>query len=329
MAETLADLGETGWIRALLDAVEPATDPALHIPIGDDAAVWIPPPGKQLILTCDAMVEGTHFRSETLDWHGFPRRALLAAASDVAAMGGIPYGFLLSLGAPPATPVPDLRRFVGSLAALLREHGLMLLGGDTVRSDHLFLDVTCIGTVDPDRVQRQTGGQPGDALWVTGSLGGMVPMWSRTEKTEQLEMAIRARFWNPPARWTVLDVLFDQVPIRAMTDLSDGLAVDLRKILQGSDLGAEIELDRLPVDPLARDFAHLEGLDPSAVAFTGGEDFELLVVEEGSTHRGEVLDLAGVPLTRIGRLTAEAGKFTFLREGNPAQAPALPGFEHF
>lgn len=333
----ISDIGERGWIDLLRDRLGEARS-GLIVPIGDDAAVreskvetdptLDPLPESCEILTTDVMVEGTHFKRRWLDWSGLARRAVLAAASDIAAMGGEPEGFLLSLGLPPDARWADLESFADSLRVLCDETGMVPFGGDTARSQTLFLDVTVIGRVEKDLIHQQTGGRPGDALWVTGSLGAMRAAWSALDDSRPGEEELRKRFWEPPMRWTLLNEIRKAIPIRAMTDLSDGLAVDLKKILRGTRCGAEVHLEKTPVDPLAMRFCRDRAIDPFDLAFLGGEDFELLVVEKGDRQAVDSFDLGAVPLQRIGRLTEREGEIVRFRNGRREDSPVDP-FEHF
>jgi len=325
---TLADLGEWDWLAKVRSKLSGPSSPELIVPIGDDAAVWKPDPGPAWIATCDAHCEGTHFQKSWLEWAGLARRSLLAAASDITAMGGTPKGFLISLGAPGETPVRGLEAFTEEVSRLSHRYELWPMGGDTFRSDRIVVDVTVLGAALETGILRQTGAKPGDAIWVTGWLGTMRAAWTSLNDDHSADGSVRKRFWDPPARWPVLQSLREILSIRAMTDLSDGLACDLRKILDREGLGAEIELDRLPIEPTVREFYEDRGLSPHDSAFAGGEDFELLIVESGdSVSQGSTL-IDGVPLTRIGRVTEESGGIRTILNGKDHEV-SVRGFEHF
>lgn len=300
----------------------------LLVPIGDDAAVLAQSQGTSLALTSDAFIEGTHFKRSWLGWKGLARRAVLAAASDVTAMGGVPVGFLVSLGVPPRIPIESLDSFAQGLVEVASEFGLIPLGGDTVRSPGVMVDVMVVGEVKREEVLLQTGASPGDALWVSAALG-------RCRALVELKSAKPRGFpnldhplWGPPARWPLLPALRKALPLRALTDLSDGLAVDLTKVLRKSGLGAVIHLDRLPIDPFVIERAKELQHKPHEYAFLGGEDFELLVVEAGDSQSTDRIDLNGVPLTRIGKVTASAKGVETHLHGKRKRIPSK-GFEHF
>ncbi len=332
----LSDLGERGWLDFLREILGNESRPSLLVPVGDDAAVVKTPPDRHLVITSDAMVEGTHFQKAWLGWAGLARRAVLAAASDITAMGGTPTGFLISLGVPASTRMEDLKTFGLALARLAKDLHLVALGGDTVRSRHILVDVTVLGTVSRNRVLRQTGAVSGDALWVTGGLGR-----SRAFLEQVLAGSAEARgcldspCFLPPVRWTLLESLRKAFKIRALTDLSDGLTLDLLKVLRGNNQGAEIFLDQIPVDPKLppplRGRAGVGGLGSfyrHESAFLGGEDYELLVVEAGDSRPEPVLDLEGVPLTRIGHVTESGSGITTFWKGKKRKVSQSP-FLHF
>lgn len=323
---TLAELGEWDWLGRVRKKLSGSSDLDLMVPIGDDAAVWRPEPGVCWIATSDAHCEGTHFEKSWLNWAGLARRALLAAASDTTAMGGAPRGFLVSLGAPPETPVRGLDEFTEELARLAQQFGLWPMGGDTFRSDRIVVDVMVLGVVSESGAILQRGAKPGDSIWITGWLGTMRAAWTALSEGRGEEEELSRLFWSPPARWPLLDPLRRALPIRAMTDLSDGLRRDLQKILNRENLGARIELDRLPVEPAVRDFFEDRGCPAVEAAFAGGEDFELLIVEEGAATNPTSTLIEGVPLTRVGKVTE--GKIRTTLHGKDHEV-SIQGFEHF
>ena len=323
----LSEVGERAWLDQIANLLPAPDDPRCFVPIGDDAVVWRFAGGDTCqVVTSDAQVEGTHFEREWMNWEGLAQRALLAAASDVTAMGGKPSGFATTLGVDPETPLDDVEAFATRLNDLAKEYDLVPLGGDTTRSDLNFVDITVLGSVREEDILRQTGAQEGDAIWVTGTLGGARAAWMLFGKEGKAEKALEDNFWCPPARWPILDGLRSAIEVRAMTDLSDGLKLDLEKCLRTSGLGGQVHLDRLPTDDRTAQYAIASGIDPYELAYAGGEDFELLVFEAGDGSEEPIIDLDGVPLTRIGRVTGN--KIQTLLNGNETSIESKP-YEHF
>lgn len=325
---TLKEIGERGWLSILENKLGKKISGNLLVPIGDDAAVFHFPQEKKLVITTDAMVEGTHFYRHWLGWRGLAARAVLAAASDITAMGGIPLGFTISLGVPGDVLARDLEQFADGLLETAEQYGLDILGGDTVGSPHLFVDVGVIGGAAESRILRQQGACAGDALWVTGTLGHSHAALIKAQLLDEGKADLDDPCWRPPDRWGGLEAIRCALPLRAMTDLSDGLARDLGKILRNKPIDAMIELDHIPVDPFTREVASKLGRDPAELAYIGGEDYELLLVEAGDSFQQTELKTEGMALHRIGKIHPGAGKVHLLREGESVRITD-PLFEHF
>jgi thiamine-monophosphate kinase len=243
--KTVRDIGEFGLIRQL----------SRQIPLaGDDCAVL---PGGGL-LTCDPVIEGIHFLPNTparqVGW-----KAMARNLSDIAAMGGKPRYAVVSVGLRPVTPVRWVRELYGGLHAAARRFDCEIVGGDTahVRREQ-FVVVTLLGHAD--RPVLRSGAKPGDVVFVTGKLGGSF----RSGKHLRFIPRIREAQW-----------LVEHVRVHAMIDVSDGLASDLRRLVEASHVGFDIASAKIP------------GKLPGAL--TDGEDFELLLTvaprEAGKVRR--------------------------------------------
>ena len=170
----IRDVGEFGLIELLASSLPTeargATD--LQLGIGDDAAVWQPSPGEQVVVTTDSLVEGVHFRRDWTDWESLGHKALAVNVSDLAAMGAIPKIAVISLGLDDSERVDDLQALYRGVGALARRHAMTIAGGDVVRSlQGLVLHVTALGETRGGRVLTRSGGNVGDVIGVTGTLG--------------------------------------------------------------------------------------------------------------------------------------------------------------
>lgn len=279
--------------------------------IGDDAAVLAPPPGMALVMTTDALIEGAHFLPGAAP-RSLGHRALAVNLSDCAAMGAQPLWALLSL----VLPVADeswLTQFAAGLAAQLRTHGVALVGGNLARGP-LAITVQLTGAVAPGQAMRRDRAQAGDELFVSGTLGdaaaGRAVQDGRMAGNDGNRQALVRRFEYPEARVA----LGCRLPglASACIDLSDGLLTDLPRLLQASDLGCELELQRLPVSGPLRAVA---GSGAAMLALRGGEDYELLIA--AAPQRRAALQNAaaecGTPLTHIASLSACSGAEPRLR----------------
>jgi thiamine-monophosphate kinase len=304
-------LGEHGLLDRIARRIGPA--PALEVWAGDDAAV-VPWPHDRLLLTTDVLVEGLDFR---LDW-GSARdvgwKAVAVTVSDLAAMGARPRHAVASLSLPAETPVDVVDGLLDGMLAAASRWRLSLVGGDLSGASELSLAVAMVGAGDDGRPVLRSGARPGDSLCVTGSLGGAragLVALQRGEGTAEGGEAgpALARQLRPQARVDE-GVLLAGAGARAMIDLSDGLVVDLGRLMDASGTGCDVDPGAVPVDRAVEPVARRWGLDPLETALIGGEDYELLLTMEESLVAAarSSLEAMGTPLTRIGLVTEGAAR---------------------
>ncbi|RMF98676.1 MAG: thiamine-phosphate kinase [Gammaproteobacteria bacterium] len=292
--------------------------------IGDDAAVLRPPPGEELVVTTDSLVAGTHFAPDHPP-DSLGHRSLAVNLSDLAAMGAQPRWFTLSLSLPLAE-AGWLTAFAAGLFALADRHAIGLVGGDTVRGP-LAVTVTAIGSVPAGGALRRDGAGPGERIFVTGPLGDAAWTWRQLAAGGAVprDDALWARFaWPEPRVREGLDL---RGVASAVIDLSDGLATDLPRLLGASGIGADCELERLPLSTALRRRAG--EAEARALALSGGDDYELcFTVPPAKWPALEAVATAwpGQPAC-IGETRATPG-CRWLLSGAPYQPP-LPSFEHF
>jgi thiamine-monophosphate kinase len=327
----LRELGEFGLIAALRRRVGKAGR-RWALAIGDDAALLRARPGFELALTVDALVEDVHFRWRTTPAPALGRKALRINLSDLGAMGARPLGFLLSLGVPAEVSPARLGGFFRGLLAEAREARCPLVGGDTARAPLWSLSITAIGEVPRGRALRRDGMRAGDRLLVTGELGAsalglalleagrpLAPRERRFARTHQL----------PPARFRIGAALVSAGWSRAALDVSDGLAQDLGHLCEQSGVGADVDLDALPLARGFVDACRRRRLDPALLAATGGEDYELLfAVARDAPDAAELSRRLGAPIREIGR-ACRGRAIRWFRSGRRVEAPRQPGFQHF
>jgi thiamine-monophosphate kinase len=300
----LADLGESALIRRIARrAGHPAGRP-WALGIGDDAAILRPSAHDELVVSTDATVEGVHFLFERESPRTIGRRALAVNLSDLAAMGARPVGTLLSLCAPPGMSLATFDGLVGGFVNEARRHACPLVGGNLSKAENCSLTVTIIGACPRGRALRRSGLRAGDHLFVTGTLGAAALARMRADHEGSRLRRV------PQPRLEAGRTLARIDGIRACIDLSDGLVTDLAHLLEGTSLGAEIEIQDLP-SPRGFSKACLElSLDPVELLVAGGEDYELLFALAPKTALMGALALQkrlGVPVSRIGRVVRQSG----------------------
>ncbi|HNP57330.1 MAG TPA: thiamine-phosphate kinase [Gordonia sp. (in: high G+C Gram-positive bacteria)] len=271
---TVADVGE----RALLTQfARAAGTPGSVVGPGDDAAVVDP---GATVLSVDTAVAGRHFR---LDWstpEQIGARAVIAAAADIAAMGARTTGVLVALAAPSTTPADVVvginRGVVGCAAAL----GASVLGGDLVEASDVSVSITAVGVLDGREPVRVSGARPGDVLAVSGPLGASAAGYA--------VLASGVDLLNDPAACEVVSAFrcpapdLGQGPVaaragaHALTDVSDGLVVELAVLCSASGVGVDVDSGAVPVTDAVRAVAVALRADPRPWALGGGEDHELL-----------------------------------------------------
>jgi thiamine-monophosphate kinase len=341
-AASLARLGEFGLIRRLC-AKFGRTGPSVIQGIGDDTAIIRPNPGRWWLLTTDLLAEGIHFKTETATCEDIGYRAAVANLSDIAAMGGVPHYLLASIAIPAGRSANDIDRLYRGLMRACRRHRVDLVGGDTSASRHgLMVSIALIGSVEPGRALTRDAARVGDAIYVTGTLGDALAglallsaQRTRSPGSRSLSAPHRrylmARHLRPTPRLLAGRLLATRRLATAAIDLSDGLSGDLAHICEQSGVGAEIEAAALPLSPACRAYAASRRMDPSRLALTGGEDYELLFTvpprHEATLRR--LSGKAGCRFTRIGRIRAKAFGQRLRRPDGTSQRLAVTSYRHF
>jgi len=307
-------VGEFDLIGRLAAALGEA-GPAVTVPIGDDAAVLAP----DLVVSTDLLVEDVHVRRATSAPGDIGWKALAVAVSDLAAMGAEPLGAVIGLALGAGWSEDEAVAVYEGVAACAAATGCPVVGGDVARAPMLMLAVTVLGRAAVP--VTRAGARPGDVLAVTGALGGseagrLVLEGQVPAPPEQAALADRHR--RPRPRLREGRALAGVV--RAMLDVSDGVASDARRLAEASGVAVEVDLAALPLQAGVAAVAAAQGVAAGAFAATGGEDYELLVALDGAA-----LTAASVPLTVIGRITDGAPGVRF---SGPGADAGLRGFDH-
>jgi thiamine-monophosphate kinase len=311
----------------------------VRLGIGDDAAVIRITGEKDLIACCDLMVEGVHFRTEWMPARLLGRKALAVNLSDVAAMGGVPKFAMISVALPGKYSSKFIDELFEGAFELAEGCGVSIIGGDTSSSrDSLFIDVSVIGECETGKAVSRGGAKPGDAIYVTGSLGASALGLSLleegrrlddvTDQPESVRVAI-LKHLSPEPRLKLGRAIAEAGLATAMIDISDGLSNDLRHIVDESDCGAVLHADVIPIAECVRSFeSGAKSLEPLRLALHGGEEYELLFTAQPENKElvSKLSTSSGVAITAVGEIV-DGGELQLQCAGlleplNPA------GYEH-
>jgi len=279
----------------------------LKLGFGDDAALFAPRSGYETILTCDWFLEGTHFLKDKHPADAVGWKCLARAVSDVAAMGGQPRCFLLSLALPQSHTGRWLDEFLSGLRRAARRFRCLLAGGDTTRRNEILINVTVVGEVREGQAVLRSGAKPGDVIFVSGRLGeaelGLRLLRIGETIAGRKDPALKKHLYPEPrlelGRW-----LAEKGLAAAMMDLSDGFSSDLPRLCAASGVGARIEEAKLPIVSTSWD-KRTQGLDSLHLALDGGDDYEMLFVVPRRRVASIQRSFRGLALTSIGEITRE------------------------
>lgn len=329
-------IGEFELIRRYLRPL--ASDSPGALALTDDAALLTPPPGRDIVITTDAMVAGVHFLPD--DPPDLVARKLLRVnLSDLAAMGAAPIGYLVAASWP-----QDIGRgndedwfagFAAGLAADQAEFAVTLVGGDTTRTPGpMTLSLTAVGSVPSGRCLRRSTARAGDLLFVSGSIGdgalGLAVLRGELSGLSPEHAADLAdRYRLPRPRLALGQRLLAGGLASAALDVSDGLVADLGHIAETSGLAARLEAAAVPLSQAAQAVLAAEPARLRQV-LTGGDDYELLFTArpEQAAALAALSEELGLPLTKVGEMAA--GQGVSVREASGAEmALDSAGWTHF
>jgi thiamine-monophosphate kinase len=302
----------------------------VRLGIGDDAAIIRGTKGFEQILTCDWFLEGSHFLRDKHPADAVGWKCLARAVSDIAAMGGVPRCFLLSLALPASHTGLWLEEFLGGLRRAAKRFECALLGGDTTRRKDIFINVTVVGEARTGQAVLRSGARPGDVLFVSGRLGGAELGLRQIRKSKRLanrrDPLLRKHLYPEPrlalGRW-----LSEKRLASAMMDLSDGLSTDLPRLCNASGVGVKLEAAKLPMVRVPSS-GQLRKFDRLELALHGGDDYELLFTVSSRKQRLIPRSWRGIPITAIGEITENRGLLLLGKDGQEDPLPNL-GWDPF
>jgi thiamine-monophosphate kinase len=360
-------MNEFEFIRRLREQTESRKHSSrVVMGIGDDACVLSQSANRDLVVTTDLLIEGIDFYRDAAPAQMLGHKALAVSLSDIAAMGARPFWSLLSIGMPaPIWQDQFKEEFLAGYFRLADRFGVTLTGGDVSEAkSEIVIDSIVLGETVTGAAITRSGAQPGDQIYVTGTLGGaaaglkLIEMGARIDETglaslprasqrgsserpvseganvgvdnaelKAIEtLLLRQLRPSPRVGWGI--VLGEERLATAMIDISDGLSSDIAHLCEESKCGALIDAASLPIDRDVSTLCGRRALDPLMLALHGGEDFELLFSVRPDDIARLPKKVDGVLITRIGEVTDESGKVR-VAEKNRVWDLEPGGFKHF
>jgi thiamine-monophosphate kinase len=304
---------------------DPGAGHSLALGMGDDAALFRPKPGSEIILTCDWFLQGRHFWREKHSPDAVGWKCLARAVSDVAAMGGAPRCFLLSLALPETHTGRWLNLFLGGLGRASSKFQCPLAGGDTTRRNEILINVTVVGEVRAGSAVLRSGARADDILYVSGRLGEAefgLRIMQQSEGAASKKNTLTRKHLYPEPRLALGQWLVKKGLATSMMDLSDGLSSDLSRLCAASAVGARVEKVKIP-QLQTIDLALQYGHNPMQLALHGGDDYELLFTVPPRKARLLPKSFRGVRLTPIGKITRKRELLVLEENGRASQL--IPG----
>ncbi len=329
----IKDIGEFGLIERIHARAGRSSYPVV-IGIGDDASVLDAGPKNQVVTTTDMLVEGVHFLRDAIDPFDLGFKSHAVNLSDIAAMGAVPAQSFLSLGLPPDMDVETIDAFLDGFLEIGK--GVPLSGGDTVSSPGGWLiSVTVIGLAPSGRVLRRDGAKARDSVWLSGPVGdsaaGLSILLKETRGVNDKDSEFLIKSHNRPLPQLRMGrILLESGISHCAIDVSDGLLQDLGHICERSRLGAEVDLERIPLSRPLEELARANGADPYRWALRGGEDYSLIftVPEDREGKLLAVLEKEELGAVRIGRMVP-GRDIKVLKAGEPVDTGGDGGYDHF
>jgi len=327
----LQEIGEFGLINRIRKWTS-TSNPALLKGIGDDVAV-IETGKKVWLVTTDLLIEDIHFDLTWVDPFHLGRKALFVNLSDIAAMGGTPKYFLISLGIPKNLSLSFLSSFYRGLKDGTKRFGVDLIGGDTSVSRKIIINICLLGEGKRGALLFRSGAGVGDDLFVSGTLGDAALGLKILRKNglHAKPIGLIQKHLSPSPRIQLGQVLARNHWATAMIDVSDGLLIDTNHLLEESGVGARIWEDRIPLSKLYQKWIHSFSKSPYPFALSGGEDYELLFTAPPKMRK-RIAHLAlslQIPITPFGEIVPKKEGLYLIRKDGKKYSPSRLGFEHF
>lgn len=328
----LKDLGEFELIRRLVPIFNSNLPKGVE-GIGNDCAVIPSNDHLSLLVTTDLLVENTHFIKYQISAPDLGYKSLSVNISDIAAMGGKPRYAFLSVGMPIETPLAWIDGFVEGFAQLAEENNILLLGGDSTRSELVTINVLIIGEIETSLIKRRSQAKPNDLICCTGYLGdsgGGLKILKDGLPQDKIAKSLLEAHFRPYPQVEEGIWLSNQPGIHAMMDISDGIASDIHRIMEESHCGAHLEVEKLPLSENLKAASKQYHWEAEELALSGGEDYSLLFTVDPihfEKLQSAFFNTFHRPLYKIG--TILQGSELLYTLHNQVYHPKSSGFDHF
>lgn len=337
----LSDIGEFGFINRFKHLFDDLVKDGEY-GIGDDCAIIPINAEENLLVTTDMLTENIHFLREDISPYELGYKSAAVNISDIAAMGGTPMSSFLSVAVPNDCNVEYLDLFLQGFHDISKKYNMALLGGDTTKSaKHLTINVTVIGKCKRNKEKLRSSAKEGDLICTTNylgdSAGGLQVILNHLKDCSDKDIAyLLERHHKPEPRVFEGLLLAKYNCVHAMLDISDGIAADLRHILEQTNfIDAEIELNKIPISEALHSVGVKYGWNITNLATSGGEDYELLFTasdnDEFQELQNEFQKKFGKQIFVIGKVISskeEIGKIRWLKNGSEIKYEK-DGFNHF
>ena len=330
----LSDLGEFGLIKRFSQQFLQDL-PGEITGIGDDCAI-IPLNNKEALLyTTDMLIEDRHFVRDKITSYDLGQKSLAVNLSDIAAMGGNPKSAYLSIGIPANIELEWLDEFFRGIKDLCLQTRTYLLGGDTTKSpESLIINIGVIGIAKLSKIKRRSTARPGDIICITdvvGDSGGGLKILLNNLPLDNDAVYLVGRHNCPKAQIEEGKWFSEREEVNAMIDVSDGIESDIHRLMESSNVGAEIEINTVPISKILRKLSEKYNWNVHEIALSGGEDYCLMLTipeeyVDGIISKYEIKFKK--PLYKIGKITGLTGKLTFIKDGKIIDFNKH-GFDHF
>jgi len=331
----ISEIGEFGLIDRI-SKIFNYSNVSDIIGIGDDCAVIKIDNHNAWIVTTDMLIEDRHFHINYISPYELGYKSLAVNLSDIAAMGGIPHSFFISIGIPEKiSDVEWIDEFYKGIKSISDKYNTILLGGDTTKSpDRLVINITVLGKINLEKVKTRNNAKVGDLICLTDYIGdsaaGLKVILENIERYDLTQYLIN-KHNIPEPQIDKGNFLAQYEYVNSMMDVSDGIESDIRRILEQSSVGAEIYVEKLPISDQLVSFCKKYNFNPYDFALFGGEDYCLLFTVENNAFaelNKEYFRKFNENIYTIGKITEKKGILEFKFNGRPYEISGH-GFDHF